>query len=155
MNDESRKFFETVRDYLLIYMAKQRVMSRNTVASYKQAINQYLSFLVENKSIKYETICFRDWSAANINEYLLYLENERNIAASTRNQRLFAIRAFMKYARMANPELGHASLEVQSIAKARRTQNRWHFSARKLSSACFPSREPLQKSDCGIPVLWY
>lgn len=78
MNDESRKFFETVRDYLLIYMAKQRVMSRNTVASYKQAINQYLSFLVENKSIKYETICFRDWSAANINEYLLYLENERN-----------------------------------------------------------------------------
>ena len=119
MNDESRKFFETVRDYLLIYMAKQRVMSRNTVASYKQAINQYISFLVENKSIKYEAVCFRDWSAANVNEYLLYLENERNIAASTRNQRLFAIRAFMKYARMANPELGHASLEVQSIAKAR------------------------------------
>ncbi|MBD5476610.1 MAG: site-specific integrase [Lachnospiraceae bacterium] len=80
MNDESRKFFETVRDYLLIYMAKQRVMSRNTIASYKQAINQYLSFLAENKSIKYEAICFRDWSAANINEYLLYLENERNIA---------------------------------------------------------------------------
>lgn len=47
MNDESRKFFETVRDYLQIYMAKQRVMSQNTIASYKQAINQYLSFLVE------------------------------------------------------------------------------------------------------------
>ena len=119
MNDESRKFFETVRDYLQIYMAKQRVMSQNTIASYKQAINQYLSFLVENKSIKYDAVCFRDWSGANINEYLLYLENERNIAASTRNQRLFAIRAFMKYARMVNPELGHVSLEVQSIAKAR------------------------------------
>ena len=38
MNDESRKFFETVRDYLQIYMAKQRVMSQNTIASYKQAI---------------------------------------------------------------------------------------------------------------------
>ena len=61
MNDESRKFFETVRDYLQIYMAKQRVMSQNTIASYKQAINQYLSFLVENKSIKYEAVCFRDW----------------------------------------------------------------------------------------------
>lgn len=119
MDDESRKFFETVRDYLRIYMAKQRGMSQNTIASYKQAINQYLSFLVENKSVKYEAICFGDWSAANINEYLLYLENERNVAASTRNQRLFAIRAFMKYARMANPELGHASLEVQAIAKAR------------------------------------
>lgn len=33
MNDESRKFFETVRDYLQIYMAKQRVMSQNTIAS--------------------------------------------------------------------------------------------------------------------------
>lgn len=119
MNEDSRKFFETVRDYLQIYMAKQRGMSRNTVASHKQAINQYLSFLVENKSIKYEAVCFRDWSAANINEYLLYLENDRNVTASTRNQRLFAIRAFMKYARLANPELGHASLEVQSIAKAR------------------------------------
>lgn len=115
MNDESRKFFETVRDYLQIYMAKQRVMSQNTIASYKQAINQYLSFLVENKSIKYEAVCFRNWSAANINEYLLYLKNERNIAASTRNQRLFAIRAFMKYARMANPELGHASLDSTQI----------------------------------------
>lgn len=119
MNEESRKFFETVRDYLLIYMAKQRGMSRSTIDSYKQTINQYLSFLVENKSIKYENICFGDWSAANINEYLLYLENQRSIAASTRNQRLFAIRAFMKYARMANPELGHISLELQSIAKAR------------------------------------
>lgn len=155
MNDESRKFFETVRDYLQIYMAKQRVMSQNTIASYKQAINQYLSFLVENKSIKYEAVCFRNWSAANINEYLLYLENERNIAASTRNQRLFAIRAFMKYARMANPELGHASLRYSRLQKPGRTQNRWHFLARKLSSACFPSQEPLQKSDCGIPVLWY
>ena len=29
MNDESRKFFETVRDYLQIYMAKQRVMSQD------------------------------------------------------------------------------------------------------------------------------
>ena len=63
MNDESRKFFETVRDYLQIYMAKQRVMSQNTIASYKQAINQYLSFLVENKSIKYEAVCFRTGQA--------------------------------------------------------------------------------------------
>ncbi len=59
MNDESRKFFETVRDYLQIYMAKQRVMSQNTIASYKQAINQYLSFLVENKSIKYGSRLFQ------------------------------------------------------------------------------------------------
>ena len=155
MNDESRKFFETVRDYLQIYMAKQRVMSQNTIASYKQAINQYLSFLVENKSIKYEAVCFRDWSAANINEYLLYLENERNIAASTRNQRLFAIRAFMKYARMANPELGHVSLEVQSIAKAREDTEPVAFLSEKAVQCLLSQPGTATKIGCGIPVLWY
>lgn len=40
------------------------------------------------------------------------VQNERNVSASPRNQRLFAIRSFLKYARISNPELMALSMEA-------------------------------------------
>lgn len=119
MTKESRAFFETVRDYLQIYLPRQRGLSPNTIISYRQAINQYIAFLVDKTGIRYENISFQDWNAGSVNDYLRYLESDRNTSAATRNQRLFALRAFLKYARINDPGLGSLSLEVQSIATAR------------------------------------
>ena len=45
--------------------------------------------------------------------------NVRNVSASTRNQRLFAIRSFLKFARISSPELAALSFEVSDIQIAR------------------------------------
>lgn len=119
MNNESRRMFEKVRDFLLVYMPKQRGLSDHTVVSYRQAINQFLVFVSEQKNIRYEDISFQDWSADMIGKFLVHLEQNRSVSASTRNQRLFALRAFLKYARILNPELISLSLDASSIAPAK------------------------------------
>lgn len=118
MNKESLKFYETVRDYFNIYMKKQRCMSEHTIISYRQTLNQYLSYLTKIKLIKFEDISFNDWSASNINDFLVYISEKHKVSAATRNQRLFAIRAFLKYARSIYPEAGLFSLNATSISVA-------------------------------------
>ena len=106
MTDESRKMFEKIRAFLTVYMPKQRV-------------NQFLTYITQKKKVRYDEISFRNWDASTISDYLVYLENERNVSASTRNQRLFAIRSFLKYARISNPELMALSMEASGILTAK------------------------------------
>jgi site-specific recombinase XerD len=115
MTEESRKMFEKVRAFLTVYMPKQRGLSNNTVQSYKQAINQFLDFVSNTRKVSYEDVSFQNWDALTVNEFLTYLEDERSVSASTRNQRLFAIRAFLKFARISTPELMALSMDVSGI----------------------------------------
>lgn len=119
MTEESKKMYIKIRTFLTVYMPKQRGLSECTVTSYKQTINQFLLFVTETRKIRYEEVCFQDWSASMINKYLVYLEQERHVSASTRNQRLFAIRSFLKYVRLSNPELMSLSMEASGIAVAK------------------------------------
>ena len=119
MTEESRKMFEKVRTFLTVYMPKQRGLSNNTVQSYKQAINQFLDFVSNTRKVSYEDVSFQNWDALTVNEFLTYLEDERSVSASTRNQRLFAIRAFLKFARISTPELMALSMDVSGILTAK------------------------------------
>ena len=123
MTKESRRMFEKIRDFLTIYIPKQRGLSEHTTTSYKQGINQFLTFVEKSKTVRYDEISFQHWNASIISEYLVYLEQERNVSASTRNQRLFAIRSFLKYARISNPELTILSLDASGIATAKESKN--------------------------------
>lgn len=119
MTEESKKMFEKIRLFLTVYMPKQRGLSSCTVESYKQGINQFLTFICNAYKIRYDEISFQHWNAGTISEYLVYLENERNAVASTRNQRMFALRSFLKYARISNPELMFLSMEASGISPAK------------------------------------
>lgn len=119
MNKQSRQMFDKIRSYLTVYLPKQRGCSEHTVKSYRQSISQYLDYISQEKKIHYEKISFTEWSAANINDFLVYLENIRKVSATTRNQRLYAIRSFLKYARIASPELMSLSIAVSDIAVAK------------------------------------
>ena len=119
MTEESRRMFEKIRDFLTVYIPKQRGLSEHTAVSYKQVINQFLTYVESAKAVRYDEISFQHWSASIISEYLVYLERERNVSASTRNQRLFALRSFLKYARISNPELTILCLDASGIAPAR------------------------------------
>ena len=93
MTNDSKTMFEKIRAFLTVYMPKQRGLKKKKKNSYRQVINQFLGFIMEKKGIPYDEISFREWNAQTISDYLVYLKNERNVSASTRNQRLFAIRS--------------------------------------------------------------
>lgn len=100
------------------------------------------------KGIPYDEISFNEWNAQTISDYLVYLKNERNVSASTRNQRLFAIRSFLKYARISNPEVTVLSLEASGIAVAKESKEPVVFLSENAMAALL--RQPDDTTKIGL-----
>ena len=94
MND----FFNFVRKYLLEYLPLQRRFSENTVKSYRQGLNLYVSYLRDVMQIPTKRITFQECTRDSILGYLDWLSAERGCGATSVNQRLMALRSFFKYA---------------------------------------------------------
>ncbi len=94
MND----FFSTVRRFLLDYLPKQRCLSPNTILSYKQALNLFVSYMRDEKRIRAQDLTFSCIDRDMILGFLLWLETVRGCSASTRNQRLMVLRSFLEFA---------------------------------------------------------
>lgn len=148
MTNDSKTMFEKIRAFLTVYMPKQRGLSNCTIDSYRQVINQFLGFIMEKKGIPYDEISFNEWNAQTISDYLVYLKNERNVSASTRNQRLFAIRSFLKYARISNPEVTVLSLEASGIAVAKESKEPVVFLSENAIAALL--RQPDDTTKIGL-----
>ena len=96
IHDEA--FFKTVRDFLTVYLPKQRCYSANTVNSYKTALNLFVDFMIAEKQIPLHKISFAHLKAEIIFDWLDWLQDKRKCSSSTRNQRLMALKSFAKYA---------------------------------------------------------
>jgi site-specific recombinase XerD len=90
--------FGMIHDYLKIYLPKQRKLSLNTIRSYRQTLEMLVDFIKETKQVPLGDVTFEMITADTILAYLDHLESERNCSISTRNNRLAAIRAFLKFA---------------------------------------------------------
>jgi integrase/recombinase XerD len=91
-------FFETVRRFLLDYLPNQRCLSSNTILSYKQTLNLFVSWIREEKQIPTTQLCFSRIDNNFIIEFLSWIEDARGCSANTRNQRLMGLRSFFNYA---------------------------------------------------------
>lgn len=89
---------ETLPDYFDVYLLQTKGFSENTVTSYKYTFQLLFEFLFETKNLKPGKVFFADLENGVIEEFLRWLENERNCSVSTRNQRKAAISSFSKYA---------------------------------------------------------
>lgn len=94
MND----FFDAVRRFLLDYLPKQRCLSENTILSYKQTLNLFVSYMRDWEGVATVELTFSRIDRDAILGFLTWLENVRKCSASTRNQRLMALRSFLEFA---------------------------------------------------------
>lgn len=94
MND----FFDAVRRFLLDYLPKQRCLSNNTIRSYKQALNLFVSYMRDEKGVVTTELTFSRIDRDTILGFLTWLEAVRGCSVSTRNQRLMALRSFLDFA---------------------------------------------------------
>ncbi|WP_449373456.1 tyrosine-type recombinase/integrase [Arthrobacter psychrolactophilus] len=116
---KSDDFFTLIRSWLTSYLPRSRRLSPHTIRSYKTALNTFLVFLDETRSLKLEQIGFDVITYSTMNEFLTWLMDTQQLAASTANQRLAAIKSFLSYCAGEESSLVTVWLDVKRVRPAR------------------------------------
>lgn len=90
--------------FLTDYLQVQRGASMNTVSTYRDAFVGLIEFLSVKKGIRPAAIQMKDFCHGNVIEFLDWLETEKKLSVSTRNNRLGAIRSFCNFLCYRAPE---------------------------------------------------
>jgi site-specific recombinase XerD len=98
MKTGTNSLFAHIHDYLKVYLPKQRNLSKHTINSYREALELLVDFVKTQKQMPLTDVTFEMLTAGTITAFLNSLETDRGCCVSTRNTRLAAIRAFVKYA---------------------------------------------------------
>lgn len=121
---ESLKFYQMVRDFLTVYLPKQKASSTNTIKAYRESLNLLLEYLKEEENLPLMDVSFDRITRKTVEDYLDWLEETRKCSISTRNHRLSSIRSFYKYAGNRDLSVIAYTLEFENIPikKAIKTQ---------------------------------
>ena len=109
------RLFTLIKNWLGVYLPTERRASPCTIANYRQALNQFLTYLADRNGTKLAAVTFDMMNADSLNAYLNHLQTEQNCTRATRNNRLAALRAFISYASACNPEYVATALDVARI----------------------------------------
>ena len=108
-------FAEHLASYLSKYLPLQKGVSVNTIKSYRDSFTIFLRYCRDVLRIKPEKLTMQMLSRRLIEDYLLWLEKERNCGISTRNHRLTTIHAFLRFVAVENPEHMDICNQILSI----------------------------------------
>jgi len=119
-------FAEHLAAFLTMYLTGQRGLSSNTVMSYRDTFKQVLQY-AETRGIRPEKLTLAQFNSDFIEAFLVWLEKERGCSRGTRNQRLAAIHAFVRYVRSKRPEYLFESQKIMDIRSKKRPEPQLPF----------------------------
>jgi integrase/recombinase XerD len=97
-------FSTLVQDFFCQRLIQQQNASAGTVSSYRDTFKLLLDYLRQIRRKQPATLTLGDLDAPTIAAFLEYLEKRRRNSIRTRNVRFAAIRSFLKYAAVRDPE---------------------------------------------------
>jgi integrase/recombinase XerD len=92
-----------VQEFFCKYLIAQRGVSGRTVCSYRDTFKLLLRYCQEKTKKPPERLTLDDFDAPLVLQFLDHLEKERKNTARSRNNRLAAIRTFMRYVSLRDP----------------------------------------------------
>jgi site-specific recombinase XerD len=95
MNNKTLSYF--IREFLVTYLGTRRNCSINTIQSYRDTIQLFINYNITEKNVNPSKLNFDILNIENVNEFLDYLEKNRNSTINTRNQRLACIKSLCNY----------------------------------------------------------
>lgn len=104
----------TLQAFFTDRLIRQRQVSSNTVAAYRDTLRLLLVFASERHGKEPGKLTIDDLDAPLIGAFLDHLESQRKNAVRTRNARLAAIRSLLRYAALRHPE--HAATIERVLA---------------------------------------
>jgi site-specific recombinase XerD len=93
-----------LRGFFADHLPRVRGMSPNTVRSYRDAFMLLLRFVAARRERPVVALDFCDLGVDDVLAFLDHLETDRRNSAATRNARLAAVHAFVRYAATNHPE---------------------------------------------------
>ncbi len=97
------------------YLTHERGVSQNTIESYSDTLRILITHQCKKRNKHPEELEIQMLDTEAILDFLDDLERTRGNGASTRNQRLAAIKSFFHYAARENPELMLSNERIQAI----------------------------------------
>ena len=101
----TNRFSKLVQEFLTSYLIGECNYSMNTKSSYSTTFYLLLEFMNEEKNIKPNKIEIELITKEVIIQFLDWLETNRSVSISTRNQRLACLKSFYKYVQSNEPDL--------------------------------------------------
>jgi len=121
--------------FLTSHLAAERDLSPQTIASYRDAIRLLLTWFRDVQGTPPEKLRLADIDRARVLAFLDWLQAERGNSASTRNQRLAAIRSFIRYTAIERPEfLGQATQIIAIKQKKTPAADMGHLSGDEVKA---------------------
>jgi len=110
---------ELVQRFFSERLQSQQAASAHTLASYRDTFRLLLKFIEQKTRRAPSQQRLQDWNASHLLQFLDHLEKQRGCRARTRNSRLAAIRAFMRYVAQEEPAALHLTQRALAIPMKR------------------------------------
>jgi integrase/recombinase XerD len=104
-----------IRRFLLEHLVRDRNLTSNTQASYRDTLLLLVPFVSQARKIPIDRLMIDDLSPALLRSFLEHLQEERGCSGATRNLRLAAIHSLAKFIGMRNPEHLAWSTEIRAV----------------------------------------
>jgi len=116
-------FSHLITSFFTNYLASERGLSENTVASYSDCMKLLINYACGQCDVGPEGLQMDMFTRELILNFLDYAETGRQNCKDTRNQRLAAIKSFFTYLARTIPELMEINTRIQAI-HAKKTDHR-------------------------------
>jgi integrase/recombinase XerD len=114
-----KSFSELLQNFFCQRLQMQQRVSGHTLASYRDTFRLGFQFIQKRTGRAASQQTLEDWDVPNVLGFLDHLEKERDCLPRTRNSRLAAIRAFMRYVSQQEPAALAISSRVLAIPMKR------------------------------------
>jgi len=111
-----------ITSFLREHMPSEQGCSPHTCETYAHAFRLLFIFASKRLGIKPSQICIEQIDAALILDFLAHIEEQRGNCAATRNGRLAAVKAFIRYVEFRVPSCLAQAQQIHAIPAKRQTQ---------------------------------
>lgn len=103
-----------LRKYLTEYLPIVRNLSRNTIASYRDALRQLLEYVID-RGLSPDMLRIEELTPDLVVSFLRHIEQAKNCSIQTRNLRLSAIHSFASYISTSEPQYLYWYTKLKNI----------------------------------------
>ena len=102
MKKNSNEFPRMLAGFLSTYLTREKNLTQDTEASYHDVFRIWYLFCQKKYNADTISIGFEDFNKHRIEEFLDWLEQDRNCSIATRNHRLSVIKSFARYVMLSD-----------------------------------------------------